>query len=514
MDLQRHLRYPQKGGGLFVEQSAGDEGHDLALAGCQRRDAFSQSRHFGLVLACPAILGEGRPYRLKECGQVDQLGKELDGPGLHRTNGGGDIALVSDKDDWRIPLVRKPALQLKSTEVRQLKTEDDAGCRIRSEKVEVCSGRRESDYFHVECREECRDMLSDLWVVMDQVSYITGRLGSKNMSPSRGELGEVGVWHESPFSVASNHRKSAFQTRKNRNESCWNKYRVMPVSANEGGDTLSFTLAPAYYQTSWFAFLCAVAMGGTLWLLYILRLQQATEQIQGRLGARLEERERIARELHDTLLQGFQGLMSRFQAVMKTTLSDPVAAHRMMEKTLDRADEVLLEGRQRVRGLREEGLADADLSQSVKRCGEELAQGHSTAFALSLLGALQALDPIVSNEVYRIAREALINAFQHARASSVEAELTYGRDRVCLRIRDDGVGIDPQILSTGKAGHWGLSGMRERAQKIGAQLNIWSHSGAGTEVELAIPAKVAYPRFHNESLWRRISRRLSEAHAK
>jgi signal transduction histidine kinase len=195
--------------------------------------------------------------------------------------------------------------------------------------------------------------------------------------------------------------------------------------------------------------------------------------------------------------------MLRFQAVMKV-LPEHERAHQMMEQALDRADGVLLEGRQRVRDLRAEGLNDGELPQSLKRCGEELSQGHSSRFSLSVVGTLRPLDPILSGEAYRIAREALSNAFQHAQAYRIEGELTYSPEQVCLRIRDDGAGIDPQVLNGGKSGHWGLSGMRERAEKIGAKLTIWSHSGAGTEIELTIPAKFAYPRTRKESLWRRI----------
>jgi signal transduction histidine kinase len=122
------------------------------------------------------------------------------------------------------------------------------------------------------------------------------------------------------------------------------------------------------------------------------------------------------------------------------------------------------------------------------------------------VGTPQALGPIVFNEVYRIAREALINAFKHSRASKIEVELTYDRARISLRIRDNGVGIHRPILSEGKKGHWGLSGMRERAQTIGAQLRVWSNPGAGTEIELSVPAGVAYPRSRGESFLRRLMR--------
>jgi ligand-binding sensor domain-containing protein len=272
---------------------------------------------------------------------------------------------------------------------------------------------------------------------------------------------------------------------------------------NDVGATIYFAIKPAYYQTVWFRLLCVVVAMGILWVLYFFRLKQVTAQIQGRLGARLEERERIARELHDTLLQGFQGLMLRFQAVMKT-LPAHEPAHQMMEKVLDQADEVLLEGRQSVRDLREQGTSGVELSEVLALCGEELAQGHATLFSLAVIGAPRALGPIIFNEAYSIAREALINALQHSHATKIEVEMTYSDSGVCIRIRDDGAGIDAEILTKGRVGHWGLSGMRERTQKIGAQLNIWSRSGAGTEIELTIPARVAYPRSGERTLWERI----------
>jgi signal transduction histidine kinase len=185
-------------------------------------------------------------------------------------------------------------------------------------------------------------------------------------------------------------------------------------------------------------------------------------------------------------------------------LSDHEPAHQMLEKVLDRADEVLLEGRQSVWDLREKGTSGDELAQALAHCGEELAQDHTSVFSLAVVGTPQTLGLVVFGEVYRIAREALANAFAHSQASKIEAELTYHKDRLTLRVRDDGKGIDAQTVSAGRKGHWGLSGMRERAQEIGAQLNIWS--GAGTEIELTIPANVAYSRKPEGSLWQRIRR--------
>ncbi len=278
---------------------------------------------------------------------------------------------------------------------------------------------------------------------------------------------------------------------------------------NGSGASLSFMIRPAFYQTAWFRLLCTSLAISTLWLLYLLRLRQATAQVRERLGARLEERERIARELHDTLLQGFQGLMLRFQAVLKR-IPETEPARKMMEKALERADEVLLEGRERVRGLRDESETTNDLAHDLARYGAEQAEYHPALFSLAVLGGPQVVITDVRNEAYRIGREALANAFKHSGASTVEVEITYGSTSVSLRVRDDGIGIDDEILNTGRTGHWGLSGMRERALKIGARLNIWSHAGRGTEVDLTIPAKVAYPRSREYSVWQRMKRALGE----
>ena len=311
-------------------------------------------------------------------------------------------------------------------------------------------------------------------------------------------------WHD------SGNRRQAFYT-----DLGPGKYRFRVQACNkdglwnDSGALLNFMIAPAFYQASWFRLLCTSLAISTLWLLYLLRLRQATAQVRERLGARLEERERIARELHDTLLQGFQGLMLRFQVVLDR-IPKTEAARQMMEKALERADEVLLEGRERVRGLRDEGKTTNDLADDLAHYGKEQAEYSTAVFSLAVLGAPQLVIADVRNEAYRIGREALANAFKHAAASTIEVEITFGSANFSLRIRDDGKGIDPEILKNGCTGHWGLSGMRERALKVGARLNIWSHVGRGTEVDLTIPAKLAYPRSQEYSVWQRMKRVLGE----
>ena len=274
---------------------------------------------------------------------------------------------------------------------------------------------------------------------------------------------------------------------------------------NETGASIGLSIAPAFYQAIWFQALCWASGAGILWLFYLLRLKQATAQAQGRLEERLAERERIARELHDTLLQGFQGLTLHFQAAMKQ-IPDREPARHTMERALKYADEVLLEGRERVRDLRAEGATANELSEMVAGYGKGLRNNREVEFKVTVVGSPLLLHPVVRDEVYRITREALANAFEHSKASSIETEITYARASLSARVRDNGCGIDSEILSSGRQGHWGLPGMRERARKIGGHLKLWSNPGAGTEIDLSVPAKVAYVRSGSESRWKWIRR--------
>jgi signal transduction histidine kinase len=209
-----------------------------------------------------------------------------------------------------------------------------------------------------------------------------------------------------------------------------------------------------------------------------------------RFEERLAERTRIARELHDTLLQSFQGLMLRLQVV--DDLLPQGKAKEQLEQSLERADQAIAEGRSAVYDLRSSAITTNDLAQAMRALGEELATQDSTAFHLVVEGSMRDLHPIIRDELYRITREALRNAFSHAAAHHIETEITYGERTFRLRIRDDGQGIPPELLEAGRAGHYGLSGMRERAQQIGARFEIWSGAKAGTEIELSVAGSIAY----------------------
>ena len=263
---------------------------------------------------------------------------------------------------------------------------------------------------------------------------------------------------------------------------------------NEAGASLDFSIDPAYYQTASFRAACGVAFLALLAALHKLRMRQVRHQVRVRIETRLDERERIARDLHDTLLQSVQGLILRVAAATKL-IPPGEPARRALEETLDRADEALAEGRDRVGNLRGP-VALRDLPSAFEQVAAEAAQDGRATFKVVVEGLPRGLDAVVLEEAYAIGREALLNALTHSRGLHVEMEIAYDPRQFRLRIRDDGRGMDKEILEGGgRPGHFGLQGMRERAQKIGAQLELWSRPEAGTEVELNVPAATAYRDF-------------------
>ncbi len=218
-----------------------------------------------------------------------------------------------------------------------------------------------------------------------------------------------------------------------------------------------------------------------------------------RLEERVSERTRIARALHDTLLQGFQGLMLHLQVV--DDLLPPGKAKEKLEQTLERADQAIAEGRDAVYDLRSSATTTNDLAEAVRALGTELATADAAAFQLTVEGLPRDLHPIIRDEIYRITREAIRNAFTHARAAHIEAEIIYAERMFRLRIRDDGQGIEPGVLQAGRSGHFGLPGMRERGRQIGAEFAIWSGVGTGTEIELSIPGWLAYRAMPRPRFW-------------
>jgi len=261
---------------------------------------------------------------------------------------------------------------------------------------------------------------------------------------------------------------------------------------------VDFTILPAWYQTYWFYISCAVAFVALLWTVYQLRLRQIRQHFATGLEQRVNERTRIARELHDTLLQSFQGAVFQFQAARKLMLRNAENAMAVVDEAIHAAEEGIAEGRAAIRDLRPEPAAQRDLPELLNDAGREAAAAHeqdgaAPNYRVIVEGAQRELKPMLQDEVYRIAREVVRNAFAHAAASLIEVEIRFDQDQLRVRIRDDGKGIEPKILEDGgRPGHWGISGMRERAERIGAQLAFWSEAGAGTEVQLTVPSGIAY----------------------
>jgi signal transduction histidine kinase/ligand-binding sensor domain-containing protein len=279
---------------------------------------------------------------------------------------------------------------------------------------------------------------------------------------------------------------------------------------NETGASLDFTILPAYYQTTWFAGLSIAATLMLLLALYRWRVRQVAYAYESRLQERVNERTRIARELHDTLLQSFHGLLFRFQAAANLLPDRPAEAKQKFESAIDQAAQAITEGRDAVQNLRASSLDTHDLAVAIGTLGNELAAGqaaaggaHAPVVDVAVEGSPRPLHPILRDDIYRIAGEALRNAFRHAHARHIEVEIRYDDAQLQIRVRDDGKGIDPAVIEGHRAGHFGLPGMRERAEVVGGHLNVWSQTGLGTEIELTIPAAAAYatPRSRGSSWW-------------
>jgi signal transduction histidine kinase len=266
---------------------------------------------------------------------------------------------------------------------------------------------------------------------------------------------------------------------------------------NEQGDVLEFSIAPAYYQTVWFRALCAAGGLGLLWAGYQLRVRQLHHRFEMALEARVSERTRIARELHDTLLQSFQGLLLRFQTVSQLWAERPEVAKEKLDHAINEAARAITEGRNAVQGLRGSTAATSDIADAIGTLGAELATAPgdhpAPVFQVTVEGEPRPLHPILRDDVYKITAEALRNAFRHADARNVDVEIRYDRAQFRLRVQDDGKGFDEALLPRqAAAGHYGVPGMRERAELMGGTLTVWSKQGAGTGVELCIPSRSAY----------------------
>ncbi|MBB5357467.1 signal transduction histidine kinase/ligand-binding sensor domain-containing protein [Rhodanobacter sp. ANJX3] len=273
-----------------------------------------------------------------------------------------------------------------------------------------------------------------------------------------------------------------FQVEAENEDGVWSTY---PAS-------VGVTIPRMFYQTNLFIIACVAAVLIITALLFGMRLRQVADNVRSRLNERYAERERIARELHDTLLQSVQGLILSVQAAaQRVPMGEPARA--MIDKALDRADDVLVEGRDRLLDLRTTAEQARNLPRAFALIGEELGKDANVSFQILVEGLEHPVDPMVREEIYRIGREAILNSYRHSDADAIEIEISHDSDELRVRFRDNGRGIGEGVtLSGGRPGHWGLVGMRERAVQMGGSLVVWGGPDLGTEIELKIPAAVAY----------------------
>ena len=275
-------------------------------------------------------------------------------------------------------------------------------------------------------------------------------------------------------------------------------YHFDVIGANEDGvwnttgRSIGFGIKPAFYQTTWFAVIGICLAVLALWQALVFRVRQVNRRLRARLEARHAERERIARDLHDTLLQSFPGVLMKLQAgVNGLPLPEEAVERQFLNQTLDQAREIIVESRDQVSRLRSEEYGN--LAELLATFAPEHGGRPGMALNISVEGHERKLKKEIFEEVAFIMKEALCNAYEHSGGTLLAVRLNYRHDALFLEVHDDGEGIDPAIMDAGgKPGHWGLLGMRERAKQMSAKLSIESPSGNGTRVTLCIPARIAY----------------------
>lgn len=248
---------------------------------------------------------------------------------------------------------------------------------------------------------------------------------------------------------------------------------------------------PPVWTNWWFPLVCLLAAAVVTFGLYRFWHYQITRKLNQRFEERLAERTRVAQELHDTLLQGvLSASMQLHVAVDQLPENSP--SRPILNRVLQLMGQVIDEGRNTLRGLRSSIESKQDLENSFSRVPHELGMDGGIDFRVVVEGVSMPLRSVVRDDIYSIGREALVNAFRHSQANRIDVELDYAPSQLRIVVRDDGRGIDTHVIESGRDGHWGLSGMRERAGRIGARLKVLSRAGAGTEVELRVPGEIAF----------------------
>lgn len=270
---------------------------------------------------------------------------------------------------------------------------------------------------------------------------------------------------------------------------------------NEAGTRLDFSIAPAWYLTRAFRFLCIIAGILLVWAVYRVRIRQVENAMSVRFDERLAERTRMARELHDSLLQTIQGSKLVTDDALEKS-SDSVRMRGALEQLSEWLGRAAEEGRAALNSLRTSTTERNDLAEGFRRAIEECRLHSPIQASFAVAGQTQDMHPVVRDEVFRIGYEAIRNACAHSRGSRMEVELTYAHD-LTVRVADNGVGIDPSVLNHGRDAHFGLQGMRERAARIGAKLTIVSSAESGTQITAIVPGSVVFRRI-GESRFRKI----------
>jgi len=248
---------------------------------------------------------------------------------------------------------------------------------------------------------------------------------------------------------------------------------------------------PPIWQSWWFPLACIIAAAALAFALHRLWVYQVTRKLNLRFEERLAERTRVAQELHDTLLQGVLSASMQLHVAVDQ-LPENSSVRPALNRVLQLMGRVVEEGRNTLRGLRSSIESAQDLKNSFSHIPQELGMPEGIDFRVVVEGSCMPLRSLVRDDIYSIGREALVNAFRHAQASRIDVQLDYAPSQLRVLVRDDGCGIDTNVLKSGRDGHWGLSGMRERAGRIGAHLKVLSRAGAGTEVELCVPGDIAF----------------------
>jgi signal transduction histidine kinase/streptogramin lyase len=259
----------------------------------------------------------------------------------------------------------------------------------------------------------------------------------------------------------------------------------------EPGIALHLVVLPPWWATWWIRALGVLTVALLIFWGYRIRVRQISQQLLIRMEERVNERTRIAQELHDTLLQGLMGASMQL-AVANSQLSGNSAAKPLVERVAQLLRLMIEEGRNTVRGLRIRRPEMDDLEKAISLIPKDMGVGSEIQLHVLVEGARRKFRPAIRNDVYWIARESIANAFRHSRGSLIEAVMKYSKDGFRMSVRDDGRGMDPVTLRSGRENHWGLTGIYERSRRIGANLNVSSAIGAGTEIELTIAAETAF----------------------